>query len=56
LGEAFVLAENAEEIYFALDEPMSVMSPDEESVEIVGYAALPIRWNDGSTKPNETNL
>ena len=46
LGEAFVFAESAEQIYFALDEPMSVISPDEESVEILGYAALPIRWRE----------
>lgn len=46
LGEAFDFAESAEEIYFALDEPMSVIRPDEESLEILGYAALPIRWSE----------
>ena len=46
LGDASVLIENAEEIYFTLDEPMSVIRPDEESIEILGYATLPIRWTE----------
>ena len=45
LEAGFAFAESAEEIYFALDEPMSVIRPDEESIEILGYAALPIRWS-----------
>lgn len=46
LEETYILPEDAEDIYFALDEPMSVIKPDEESVEILGYAALPIRWTE----------
>ena len=49
LGDASVLIENAEEIYFTLDEPMSVIRPDEEAIEILGYATLPIRWTEQAT-------
>ena len=45
LDETFIFAETAEEIYFVLDEPMSIIRPGEESVEILGYAALPIKWS-----------
>ncbi|MFI5296694.1 MAG: hypothetical protein ACHREM_01235 [Polyangiales bacterium] len=46
LGLDFSFTRHAEQIRFALNEPMSVASPDESSVELVGYAVLPIVWDE----------
>lgn len=36
----------SERIRFSLDEPMSVAQPDVESILVLGYAELPIIWNE----------
>jgi len=48
LGDDFAFARDAERIRFALNEPMSVASPDEATIEVVGYAVLPITWREGA--------
>jgi len=47
LASDFTFTRDEERIRFALNEPMSVASPDESALEIVGYARLPITWREG---------
>ncbi|MFI5297433.1 MAG: hypothetical protein ACHREM_04990 [Polyangiales bacterium] len=42
----FTFTRESEQIRFALNEPMSVASPDESTIEFVGFAVLPITWNE----------
>ena len=44
LTSDFVFTEQSEEILFSLNEPMSLADPDEDSIEILGCAELPIVW------------
>jgi hypothetical protein len=37
---------DAERIHFMLNEPMCVAQPDEDDLEVVGYAELPINWEE----------
>jgi hypothetical protein len=41
----------SERIRFSLDEPMSVVRPSEESIEVLGCAELPISWDEFEEKP-----
>jgi hypothetical protein len=36
----------SERIRFSLDEPMSIARPSENSIEILGFAELPISWDE----------
>ena len=53
--DEFVFSEGGEEICFALDEPMSVIRPDEDAIEILGYATLPIKWSEQGQKRDHEN-
>lgn len=46
LGQDDSFARDSETIRFSLNEPMSVASPDETKVLVVGYARLPITWKE----------
>lgn len=48
IGDDFTFARDAERIRFSLNEPMSVASPDEATIEVKGYAVLPITWREGT--------
>ncbi|MCL2310717.1 MAG: hypothetical protein FWC42_10735 [Proteobacteria bacterium] len=45
LSEEMEFSAESERIRFSLNDPMSVIQPDEETVELLGYAEIPIRWN-----------
>jgi len=40
------LQKHAERISFLLGDPMACCSPDPETIEVVGYAMLPIGWSE----------
>lgn len=44
LTNDFSFTSEAERVQFSLNEPMSVSQPTEASIEILGYARLPISW------------
>jgi hypothetical protein len=46
LTHNYFLTPNSERIRFSLDEPMSVARPSRDNVEVVGYAELPISWDE----------
>ena len=48
LTEDYGLSPKSERIRFNLDEPMSVTRPKAGSIEVIGFAQLPISWNEGS--------
>jgi hypothetical protein len=46
LSEGMEFSRESERIQFSLNEPMSVAQPDEGTIEVVGYAELPICWDE----------
>jgi hypothetical protein len=46
LSEAMEFSAESERIRFNLNEPMSVAQPDEGAIEVLGYAELPISWDE----------
>jgi hypothetical protein len=38
----------SERIRFALDEPLSVVRPNEENIEVLGFTELPISWDEAA--------
>ena len=45
LSEGMEFSAESERIRFSLNEPMSVAQPDEGTIEVLGYAELPISWD-----------
>jgi hypothetical protein len=45
LSEGMEFSAESERIRFCLDEPMSMARPDEGTIELLGYAELPISWD-----------
>jgi hypothetical protein len=45
LSDGMEFSAESEHIRFSLNEPMSVAQPDEEAIEVLGYAELPISWD-----------
>jgi len=36
----------SERVRFSLDEPMSVVRPSVDAIEVLGFADLPISWDE----------
>jgi hypothetical protein len=45
LTDGMEFSDESERVRFSLDDPMSVARPDEESIEVLGRAKLPISWD-----------
>lgn len=46
LNEDYCLPRDKESICFSLNEPMSVLGVDEGQIELLGYAQLPLAWEE----------
>ena len=52
LDADLTFTERSERIEFSMEDPMSVAWTNEAGMEIVGYADLPITWEEPTSTPN----